>query len=184
MATRRQRISLAFARITEKLNELKTLVDNAGGGSSILVAGYRCTTAQNINTSNTGVNINWDNTTDRRQDTGISIDASHQNITVSGTPNHVELNVNLKISIDNLVNIQRPNQVIKIIRSDGRVIASSATGYIRDASDHEESSYNISAIDFSPIQDASYRVVSYREATSGVVSLDVDESQITLRVYS
>lgn len=156
-------------------------------GSSSLpkVAGYRCLTSQNVNASTAGMTIAWDNPTDRREDTGISIDALSREVTVTGTPDHIEIGCNVKVSINNNSNVQRPNQVVRIVRSDGRVMASSATGYIRDAGDHEESSYNLTAVDYSPINNGSYRITATRETgNAGVVSINVNESQLNLRVYN
>lgn len=178
-------ISKGFTLITQKLNALHALILSSGGGSSLpKVAGYRCLTSQNVNASASGMTISWDRVIDRRQDAGISIDVLNREVTVTGTPDHIEIGCNVKVSIDNLSNVQRPNQVVRIVRSDGRVIASSATGYIRDASDHEESSYNLTAIDYSPINNGSYSITATRETgNAGVVSLNPNESQLNLRVY-
>lgn len=155
---------------------------NAGtGGALRIVGGYRASTATNVNASTAGVTIPWDDAGNRRQDTGISINAASQVVTVAGTPNLVELSVTMKIAISNSSSVQRPNQIVEVIRSDGLIIGASATGYIRDATDHEDSSHNIYCVDYSPLEGGSYRVLSKRETnSSGVVSLDPLRSQFVV----
>ena len=172
------------AALDEIASRLKPL-EAAGIGGSVAIGGFRAATATDINASTAGIFIPWDDAGFRRTDPGISIDAAHQNISVAGTPDHVVIEVNIKMRIDDTKSIQRPNQRIEIIRSDGLVLAASATGYIRDTSDHEESSHNIAVTDFLPIADASYTIKSSRESgSSDLVPLDPARSQCVVRAYS
>ena len=73
---------------------------------------------------------------------------------------------------------------MELIRSDGEVIVASATGYIRDLGDHEQSSHNLTGIDPSPITDGSYRVMFTRESGSAnPVFSDPVRSLMTVRVF-
>jgi len=152
-----------------------------GAIPTIDVAYYRASTATNVNASTAGIDIPWDNVGDRDEGSVFQIRNGSTSVFVAGTPRYVQINVNIKISISNTAAIARPNQVVRLIRSDGRVLASSATGYIRDAGDHEESSYNFSVMDVAPITNGEYRVVSFREGSNGnTVSLNPSESQLDL----
>ena len=155
----------------------------AFGANKIRVGGFRASTVQNVNVAG-GMTIAWDDATDRREDSGISIDAGSQNVTIAGTPDHIEIMATVKVAIAQTLNAQRTAQLVQVVRSDGKIITSSATGYIRDASDHEEASYNLSAIDYSPIADASYSVTALRETTlTSVVNMENTKSQLTFRVF-
>lgn len=150
------------------------------------VAAFRCVTAFNVNSSTAGVYIPWDATdaNNRRLDAGITISGDHTSITVAGTPSYVHFAVNIVMEIDNALSIQRPNQVVTIERSDGREFAGSSTGYIRDASDHENSSHNFTVNDAFPIADATYRIKSRRESGSGSpVTIMTDHTQFDVEVY-
>ena len=177
MSTRREHISAANLRLVRKLNELYDLIVPR-------VASYRCSTAQNLNIT-AGMTVAWNNTNVRRQDTGISINGANTLVTVAGRPNYIDINVNIKIGIADTDNKQRPNQVVRLVRSDGKVLASSATGYIRDTGDHEESSYNFTVTDAFPIENANYRVTAIRESNNiGSVPLDIDETQLDFKVFN
>ncbi|MEL6143606.1 MAG: hypothetical protein AAFU67_18550, partial [Bacteroidota bacterium] len=102
--------------------------------------------------------------------------------TYTGSPDFVQIDLNMKVSIDNAQSVQRPNSVIEVVRvNDGKVVASSATGYIRDSSDHEESSYHISVIDATPTSNPTYKVTYIKESTNnGVVTVDPLKSSFSL----
>ena len=146
------------------------------------VGTFRSATATNLNNATAGT-ISWDDATDRRTDPGITVDGASESVTVAGTPNFIELSFVVKAAIANNVNAQRPAPVIELLRSDGKSFGAAATYYIRDATDHEESSGTIHVIDSSPILDGSYSVTHRRDSTNGgVVSLDPVRSQFSIKV--
>ena len=146
------------------------------------VASYRQTTPQNINLD--GITFAWDDAINRREDPGISINAASEVVTIAGQPDSVRIDVNIPVSIADNVNIQRPAQIFDIVRSDGAIITGAATGYIRDPTDHETASYNISVKDAQPILNGGYRIDINRETTrAGVVNSDVVRSLMTIEVF-
>lgn len=114
----------------------------------------------------------------------ITRSATSDSFTVSGTPAFVDISVTVPIEIDPAQNNQRPNQIMRVVRSDGEVIAASATGYIRDTSGHDKSSHTIATTDAAPIADGSYAVRFDRESgpTLPVMSI-VDGTRLTIKLY-
>ena len=79
-------------------------------------------------------------------------------------------------SIAQNVSLQRVSPVLELQRStDGggtyTTVAASATGYIRDISDHEESSNSIFYRDINPPAGVQYRLNKRQEALAGAVDL-------------
>ncbi|MEL6277180.1 MAG: hypothetical protein AAFU03_18920, partial [Bacteroidota bacterium] len=138
-----------------------------------------------------GLNINVAALTDMdfaaptRLDGDWSFDGATDVFTCTCVPDHVDLKVNIKVSIANGSSVQRPVQVVEIVRiSDGKIMASAATGYIRDASDHEEASYNFSVVDESPGVNPAYKITYIKEGSnSGVVTIDDTKSSFSLTAW-
>ena len=116
----------------------------------------------------------WDGTPER-EDADFSI-AGDSAVTVAGTPDHIDIRVQIHLKIADNLSIQRPNQICRVTRNDGAIIGVSATGYIRDTADHEESSFNIAAMDTAPIANGTYTVTCQRETTNASVVPTVPES--------
>ena len=91
--------------------------------------------------------------------------------TYAGDPKMVRVSINAAQRIADAANIQRPAPQL-ILRRNGIEIARSSTGYIRDFSDHEESSNSISLIDYQPGPDATYTLERVQESSNaGVVAV-------------
>lgn len=81
-----------------------------------------------------------------------------------GTADVIEVKVSVHQRIPDSASSQRPSPVLELYRNDDAVpVASSATGYIRDASDHEESSNVIVFVDPDPSALVRYRVQARRD---------------------
>lgn len=82
----------------------------------------------------------------------------------NGTADVIEVKVSVHQKIPDSASSQRPSPVLELYRNDDAVpVASSSTGYIRDASDHEESSNLIVFVDPDPSTLARYRVQARRD---------------------
>jgi hypothetical protein len=86
-------------------------------------------------------------------------------ITYTGSPTLVEIALNIHAAIDNAANIQRPAAVVEIWR-DSTLLATYATGYIRDATDHEEASWSGYFIDRSPGTNPDYEIRTRSDSTN------------------
>ncbi|MEM7377592.1 MAG: hypothetical protein AAF460_08815 [Pseudomonadota bacterium] len=69
--------------------------------------------------------------------------------TFTGSPDRIRFSIQVHQVIANNVNRQRACPVLHL-RRNGTIVATSASGYIRDATDHEESSASISFLDVTP----------------------------------
>lgn len=117
-------------------------------------------------TVNAGQNVNDIGavaTTVDRLDTGWSSPNAGQ-LAFTGSPASVEIQSHIHHTIGNTTNAQRPAPVLEL-RRNNTVIATSATGYIRDASDHEESSNAIMWVDNNPGTDPVYSLTTRRDTT-------------------
>jgi len=86
----------------------------------------------------------------------------------TGEPTYVVINAQAHQEIANNANIQRAAPTLelqKLIGGAWTTIAKSATGYTRDASDHEQSSNTIFFRDKNPGTDPQYRLVKARDTT-------------------
>ena len=106
--------------------------------------------------------------------TGAWVDNGDNTFSYQGNAEYIVINAQVHQEIANGGNIQRPAPVLHLERSnDGganwTIIATSANGYIRDVSDHEESSNNIFYRDIQPPQGSTYRLFSEQEGTIGGV---------------
>lgn len=91
----------------------------------------------------------------------------------TGAPVVVEISVNLHGAIGN-VNSQRNAPVVELWRTNGTptLLATMATGYIRDTSDHEEASWHCHYTDDTPGTDPAYELRTRRDTTiSGTVAV-------------
>ena len=89
----------------------------------------------------------------------------------AGTADRVDIVVQTHQQIPGTVNRQRPSPILELLK-DGAVVATSATGYIRDTIDHEESSFTLVWTDESPGTGATYTVQTRRDTTNtGAVDL-------------
>lgn len=101
-------------------------------------------------------------------DAGWSTPAAGQ-LEFAGSPDKVKIHAHVHQSIAQGANIQRPAPVLELYRN-GTLITSSATGYIRDFSDHEESSNTIVWSDRAPGANPLYEIRSRQDALAAVVS--------------
>ena len=85
--------------------------------------------------------------------------------------------------ISETITAQRPSPVVVLERlvPNGlwEIVSTSATGYIRDTTDHEESSNTIFYRDINPVSGVSYRLVHRQDTTNGAV-VDVTLGQFDL----
>lgn len=89
-----------------------------------------------------------------------------------GAPDKVRVYVQISQSIGQGVNIQRAAPVVNLLKG-GQLVSRSASGYIRDATDHEQSSNSIVYIDHAPGVDPVYSLQAVRDSTNaGVVTSD------------
>lgn len=114
------------------------------------------TPGQNVNDTGT-INI-----TSSRLDTGWA--QAGDSLEYVGEPDRVRIDVNVSQEIGNTDNIQRAAPVL-VLQRNGIEVARSATGYIRDTSDHEQSTNTISFIDPTPGVDPTYSLVSETDTT-------------------
>lgn len=84
----------------------------------------------------------------------------------AGEPDRVRISLSAHQSIADTVDTQRPAPVIELSKN-GSIVAVSATGYIRDDGDHEESSHSIAWIDPAPGVDPTYTILSRQESSEG-----------------
>lgn len=147
-------------------------------------ASYVQSAAQNVNTgaNESGPGVFVSNWAAERQDADFSYDGAAI-VTVAGTPDIVELYAQVALQVPDANNSQRPNQICTVIRvNDGKVIGHSSTGYIRDATDHEQSSYNIKIVDTAPLANSQYTVNCLKETTNnGVVNTRPDRTRFQLK---
>lgn len=89
-------------------------------------------------------------------------------LTYTGSPTDVVVRVNLHGAIGNTANAQRPAAVVELWRSSGTptMLTTMATGYIRDATDHEEASWSCSYLDMAPGTNPSYELRTRRDSTN------------------
>ncbi|MEM1225952.1 MAG: hypothetical protein AAGJ40_09645 [Planctomycetota bacterium] len=123
--------------------------------------------SQNIN--DTG-NVTFAAST--RADSGWSHSTGSNSFSFSGSPDRVRVDVMVSAQIANNVSGQRPAAVIEL-RKSGVVVCSSRTGYIRDSTDHEESSHTIVFCDPSPGSNPSYTMTSRRDSTNSTTVTSV-----------
>ena len=82
----------------------------------------------------------------------------------TGSADIVEVRVSVHQKIPDSASSQRPAPVLELYRNDDTTpVASSASGYIRDTSDHEESSNTLMYVDRDPSTLTRYRVRGRRE---------------------
>jgi len=115
---------------------------------------------QNVNTNGI-IDI-----TSQRIDQGWSFNVNEY--TYTGEPDKIIISCQIHQQIANNINRQRPAPVLNLEKNDGTgwsVISKSATGYIRDASDHEQSSNTISFTDPSPGTNPQYRMSKEQDTT-------------------
>lgn len=122
---------------------------------------------QDINANN--VTVAWTS----QLSEGDWVDNGNNTYTYNESADYIVINAQVHQEIPNTVNRQRPAPVLVLQSSpDGTVwtnIAESATGYIRDATDHEESSNSLFYRDVAPATGTSYRLLSIQESTQGGV---------------
>lgn len=99
-----------------------------------------------------------------RTDAGWSTDGLVHQFT--GDPDRVRVYLDLLVQIDDRERAERPNQVVWIENLNTGWFTKAATGYIRDASDHETSSYNPANIDPAPGANPKYVVLATRESSN------------------
>ena len=116
---------------------------------------------QNVN-DNGPVNFDAASTAE----TGWAHTAATNAFTYTGNPNHVVISVMVHQEDPGGVSRARAAPTL-ILSRGGTAIAESATGYIRDATGHGESSNTISFIDYSPGANPSYTITSTQESTEG-----------------
>lgn len=126
-------------------------------GTLMVVAGQNINDAGPVETSVDVLDIGW------------TMPASGS-LAFSGSPAKVRLSVQAHSTIAQTANLQRPAPVIELYRGND-LITTSATGYIRDSSDHEESSQTVIWTDRNPGLNPIYRIESRQEALAGVVSV-------------
>jgi len=92
-------------------------------------------------------------------------------ITFTGAPDHVAINAMIHQAIANNANIQRSSPEL-ILQKNGVTVITSATGYIRDSGDHEQSSNAVYWIDPNPGVNPVYRIMCGQDTTiTGAVSV-------------
>ena len=104
--------------------------------------------------------------TSLRADAGWAI--VQDELRYTGTPDRVRVTAHIHQTIAETANAQRPAPVLELLRN-GVIITSSATGYIRDSADHEESSNTIVFVDPAPGANPVYEIQSRQESTNGSI---------------
>jgi len=156
----RTQVTACIQRIRDEFNALRS--NTAEVDSTFLAAAS--VPIQDVNDNGTLA------ITSERADTGWTIAGNV--LTYAGTPDSVRITVMVKQAIANGVNIQRPAPVLSLRKNGaaaGNEIANSATGYIRDATDHEESSNTIAIVDHNPGTNPTYTVATEQDSTQGGV---------------
>lgn len=118
--------------------------------------------------------------TSNRLDNGWSIAASEW--TYTGAPDRVRIDAMIR-NIEGAVAVARANPSVILQKFDGvnwNEIAQSASGYIRDATGHGESSNTVSYIDQSPGVNPQYRLFSRQESADGDPTNSSATSNMTL----
>jgi hypothetical protein len=108
---------------------------------------------------------------------------SSGDISYTGSPSVIEIAVNIHGAIDNASNIQRPASIVELWRGS-TLLATYATGYIRDATDHEEASWSGYFIDRSPGTNPSYQIRTRSETTQLGAVTTQDPSTVVFRAVS
>jgi len=120
---------------------------------------------------NTGQNINDNDVVDvTSQLTEGNWSATTEGFQYIGSPDYVIVNAQVNQSILQNANAQRPAPILNLEKLIGGVwnqVATSSTGYIRDASDHEQSSNTIFYRDVNPGANPEYRLSSGQESLVG-----------------
>lgn len=84
-----------------------------------------------------------------------------------GSADAVVVQVSVHQRIPDSASVPRPAPILELFRNDELTpVASSATGYIRDTVDHEESSNAITYVDKDPATLSRYRVQARRDTTT------------------
>jgi len=152
-------------------NLKKALVSSIGGGPSIGTA--------TIDTSN---DLN-DGTTSRRTITAGTLGAgwsiATNALTYTGTPGAVLLEVN--VSYTSVGQLAAP--VVELWKGATKM-AMAHTGYIRNASGHNQSSSNFTFIDTSPGTNPAYHIESSRGSTTTDAATPLTPSQFAAYVFS
>ncbi|MEL6273697.1 MAG: hypothetical protein AAFU03_01155, partial [Bacteroidota bacterium] len=118
----------------------------------------------------------------QRQDNGWSTNTGSTEYVYSGSPDMVQLNLNILAS----GNATRANSILQVEKwndslSSWEALSAAATGYIRNSSGHNTTSYNSSVSDMNPGLNPRYRVTHQREtATAATVTLDAIKSNFEM----
>ena len=93
-------------------------------------------------------------------------------VSFTGAPSAVDLRVHVHYGIANSISGSRVAPVVELWRVSGTptLLASAATGYIRDSNDHEESSFTISIWDVAAGTNPVYELRARRDSTVGAVA--------------
>lgn len=112
---------------------------------------------------------------------GLTLSTSSA-LSVVGAASWVRVEINVHGAIADTANAQRPAPVCELYRTSlGQVhLASAATGYIRDTTDHEESSFNLVFTDLAPGSNPAYEVRFRRDSTNGNAVNTVSPSSVKL----
>ena len=111
---------------------------------------------QNMNLAGGEVTIS-----NRRLDEGW--EQADNTLVYTGSPDRIRINVSIPQQIANNADAQRAAPII-VLRRNGEPIARSATGYIRDFSDHEQSSQTISYVDSAPDSNPVYDLIKEQDS--------------------
>ena len=96
--------------------------------------------------------------------------------TYTGSPDHVEINMNAWWNGDNIARIQ---PVLELLRNNV-VVATGSNTYIRGATGHDSSSITIAYTDLNPGANPNYRIRSQQGSTLGQV-VTIDGSSLSLK---
>lgn len=102
---------------------------------------------------------------------------------VSGAPSAVTAYVNIHGKLDDATAGARVAAVMELWRSSGtpELLVTMATGYVRDANDHEEPSYHCAFPDLTPGTDPAYEVRTRRDSTVSAALPCVAPSTVILK---
>ena len=113
-----------------------------------------------------------------RADAGWSHATNGSVFTFTGSPDRVHISCMVSFRIRDIENIQRPAPIFDLYRNGQLTQCSARTGYIRDATDHEEASATIAWTDPAPGINPSYEIRSRRD-TLRTNSINCDRGHFT-----
>lgn len=122
-------------------------------------------------TPTTTTGVNQTDHTSQRADTGWTVNLN--TVQFTGTPDHIEFNVNLAFENENA---GREAPIARFQRANGLAwdtLVIMATGYVRNATGHNDSSLHCQYTDHAPGTNPEYRIVLQRGGAASASVIDL-----------